>query len=84
MLDNALNCLVAKLLLSYYFTNATWILVLAYIEKGNKSLVFHRMGCGALDYREQAQKIELKTGGMSVSPHIIPDDSHLDVYEQVN
>lgn len=57
---------------------------MVYTEKGNKSLVFHRMGCGALDYREQAQKIELKTGGMSVSPHIIPDDSHLDVYEQVN
>uniref|UniRef100_A0A8C4P4Q2 Presequence protease, mitochondrial n=1 Tax=Dromaius novaehollandiae TaxID=8790 RepID=A0A8C4P4Q2_DRONO len=41
--------------------------------------VITKMGCGALDYREQAQKIELKTGGMSVSPHIIPDDSHLDV-----
>jgi len=47
-------------------------------------IIFHRLGCGALDYREQAQRIELKTGGMSVSPHIIPDDSHLDVYEQVN
>ncbi|KFZ45949.1 hypothetical protein N321_09310, partial [Antrostomus carolinensis] len=44
--------------------------------------VLTKMGCGALDYREQAQKIDLKTGGMSVSPHIIPDDSHLDVYEQ--
>uniref|UniRef100_A0A8C0BZM3 Pitrilysin metalloproteinase 1 n=1 Tax=Buteo japonicus TaxID=224669 RepID=A0A8C0BZM3_9AVES len=44
--------------------------------------VITKLGCGALDYREQAQKIELKTGGMSVSPHIIPDDSHLDVYEQ--
>uniref|UniRef100_A0A663M360 Presequence protease, mitochondrial n=1 Tax=Athene cunicularia TaxID=194338 RepID=A0A663M360_ATHCN len=43
--------------------------------------VITKMGCGALDYREQAQKMELKTGGMSVSPHIIPDDSHLDVYE---
>ncbi|KAJ7408688.1 pitrilysin metallopeptidase 1 [Willisornis vidua] len=45
--------------------------------------VITKMGCGALDYREQAQQMELKTGGMSVSPHIIPDDSHLDVYEQV-
>ncbi|XP_019363723.1 PREDICTED: presequence protease, mitochondrial [Gavialis gangeticus] len=44
--------------------------------------VITKMGCGALDYREQAQQVELKTGGMSVSPHIIPDDSHLDVYEQ--
>lgn len=42
------------------------------------------MGCGTLGYREQAQQMELKTGGMSVSPHIIPDDSHLDAYEQVN
>lgn len=85
MLDNAQ--IVAKFVLSQtdYFTNATWILVLAYTENGDKSLLFfYRMGCGALDYREQAQKIELKTGGMSVSPHIIPDDSHLDVYEQVN
>uniref|UniRef100_A0A8C0JF39 Pitrilysin metalloproteinase 1 n=1 Tax=Chelonoidis abingdonii TaxID=106734 RepID=A0A8C0JF39_CHEAB len=44
--------------------------------------VITKMGCGALGYREQAQQIELKTGGMSVSPHIIPDDSHLDAYEQ--
>ncbi|XP_050793328.1 presequence protease, mitochondrial-like [Gopherus flavomarginatus] len=44
--------------------------------------VITKMGCGALGYREQAQQMELKTGGMSVSPHIIPDDSHLDAYEQ--
>lgn len=44
---------------------------------------FSRMGCGALSYREQAQEIELKTGGLSVSPHITTDDSHLDMYEQV-
>ncbi|XP_038611635.1 presequence protease, mitochondrial [Tachyglossus aculeatus] len=44
--------------------------------------VLTKMGCGVYDYREQAQQIELKTGGMSVSPHVIPDDSHLDVYEQ--
>lgn len=43
----------------------------------------HRLGCGVLDYREQAQQIELKTGGMTVSPHVLPDDSHLDTYEQV-
>ena len=43
----------------------------------------HRLGCGALDYREQAQQIELKTGGMTASPHVLPDDSHLDTYEQV-
>lgn len=44
--------------------------------------VLTKLGCGALDYREQAQQIELKTGGMSVSPHVLPDDSHLDTYEQ--
>ncbi|XP_037691591.1 presequence protease, mitochondrial [Choloepus didactylus] len=44
--------------------------------------VLTKMGCGILDYREQAQQIELKTGGMTVSPHVVPDDSHLDAYEQ--
>uniref|UniRef100_A0A670JAN9 Presequence protease, mitochondrial n=1 Tax=Podarcis muralis TaxID=64176 RepID=A0A670JAN9_PODMU len=44
--------------------------------------VITKMGCGALSYREQAQEIELKTGGLSVCPHITVDDSHLDVYEQ--
>ncbi|KAM8967302.1 presequence protease, mitochondrial [Pelodytes ibericus] len=41
-----------------------------------------KMGCGAYDYREQAQQIERTTGGMSVSPHIVADDSNLDCYEQ--
>ncbi|XP_045042720.2 presequence protease, mitochondrial isoform X2 [Desmodus rotundus] len=44
--------------------------------------VLTKLGCGALDYREQAQQIELKTGGMTASPHVLPDDSHLDTYEQ--
>ncbi|XP_053120937.1 presequence protease, mitochondrial isoform X2 [Hemicordylus capensis] len=44
--------------------------------------VITKMGCGALSYREQAQEIDLKTGGLSVSPHITADDSHLDMYEQ--
>ncbi|XP_066240971.1 presequence protease, mitochondrial [Saccopteryx leptura] len=44
--------------------------------------VLTKLGCGVLDYREQAQQIELKTGGMTVSPHVLPDDSHLDTYEQ--
>lgn len=46
-------------------------------------LCYVRLGCGILDYREQAQQIELKTGGMTVTPHVLPDDSHLDTYEQV-
>ncbi|KAK1345642.1 hypothetical protein QTO34_008105 [Cnephaeus nilssonii] len=44
--------------------------------------VLTKLGCGVLDYRELAQQIELKTGGMTVSPHVLPDDSHLDTYEQ--
>lgn len=44
--------------------------------------MFIRLGCGILNYREQAQQIELKTGGMSVTPHVLPDDSQLDTYEQ--
>ncbi|KAM4687608.1 presequence protease, mitochondrial [Discoglossus pictus] len=44
--------------------------------------VVTKMGCGVYNYREQAQQMELVTGGMSVSPHIVPDDSNLDSYEQ--
>ena len=43
-----------------------------------------RLGCGSLDYRQQSQQMELKTGGMSVSTQVIPDSSELDVYEQVS
>lgn len=42
------------------------------------------MGCGALDYRQQAQQMDLRTGGMSVSTQVIPDSTELDVYEQVS
>lgn len=41
------------------------------------------MGSGALDYRQQAQQMELRTGGMSVSTQVIADSAELDVYEQV-
>ncbi|RXN00087.1 Presequence protease, mitochondrial [Acipenser ruthenus] len=44
--------------------------------------VITKLGCGVMDYRQQSQQIELKTGGMSVSPQIIPDATDLDVYEQ--
>ncbi|XP_051872579.1 presequence protease, mitochondrial [Pristis pectinata] len=44
--------------------------------------VITRMGCGNLNYREQAQRIELKTGGMSASPKILQDNENLDMYEQ--
>ncbi|KAG7524059.1 presequence protease, mitochondrial [Solea senegalensis] len=44
--------------------------------------VITRMGCGDLDYRQQAQQMEMRTGGMSVSTQVIPDSTELDVYEQ--
>lgn len=43
-----------------------------------------RMGCGALDYRQQSQQMELRTGGMSVSTQVIQDSTQLDMYEQVS
>lgn len=87
LLDNTASCLVAELYLSkssltFVLEQNLWFCHTLKMEIN--LIIFHRLGCGALDYREQAQRIELKTGGMSVSPHIIPDDSHLDVYEQVN
>ncbi|XP_041927945.1 presequence protease, mitochondrial isoform X2 [Alosa sapidissima] len=44
--------------------------------------VVTRMGCGQLDYRQQSQQMELRTGGMSVTPQILPDSTDLDMYEQ--
>lgn len=44
--------------------------------------VITKLGCGAMDYRQQSQQMELKTGGMSLSPQVIPDAAHLDTYEQ--
>ena len=43
-----------------------------------------RMGCGALDYRQQAQQKELRTGGMSVSTQVISDSHQMDTFEQVS
>ncbi|KAG8443350.1 hypothetical protein GDO86_011952 [Hymenochirus boettgeri] len=44
--------------------------------------VITKLGCGVYNYREQAQQIELTTGGMSACPHIVTDDASLDTYEQ--
>ncbi|XP_044075003.1 presequence protease, mitochondrial [Siniperca chuatsi] len=44
--------------------------------------VITKMGCGSLDYRQQAQQMDLRTGGMSVSTQVIPDSTQLDMYEQ--
>lgn len=42
------------------------------------------MGCGDLDYKGQAQQMELRTGGMSASTQVIPDSAELDMFEQVS
>uniref|UniRef100_A0A8C9SVM2 Pitrilysin metalloproteinase 1 n=1 Tax=Scleropages formosus TaxID=113540 RepID=A0A8C9SVM2_SCLFO len=44
--------------------------------------VITKLGCGTLDYRQQAQQMELKTGGMVASPQVITDSADLDIYEQ--
>uniref|UniRef100_A0A3B4Z4I5 Presequence protease, mitochondrial n=1 Tax=Stegastes partitus TaxID=144197 RepID=A0A3B4Z4I5_9TELE len=44
--------------------------------------VITKMGCGGLDYRQQAQQMELRTGGMSVSTQVISDYTQLDSFEQ--
>lgn len=44
--------------------------------------VITKMGAGSLDYRQQAQQMELRTGGVSVSTQVIPDSAHMDMYEQ--
>lgn len=44
--------------------------------------IITKMGCGDLDYRQQAQQMELRTGGMSVSTRVITDSNHLDTFEQ--
>ncbi|XP_068091898.1 presequence protease, mitochondrial isoform X2 [Hyperolius riggenbachi] len=44
--------------------------------------VLTKMGCGVYNYREQAQQMDLTTGGMVVCPHVVPDDSNVDMYEQ--
>ncbi|KAM5235046.1 presequence protease, mitochondrial [Ctenodactylus gundi] len=44
--------------------------------------VLTKLGTGTLNCRELSQQIELKTGGMTVTPQVFPDDSHLDTYEQ--
>uniref|UniRef100_A0A668AUX1 Pitrilysin metalloproteinase 1 n=1 Tax=Myripristis murdjan TaxID=586833 RepID=A0A668AUX1_9TELE len=44
--------------------------------------VITKMGCGSLDYRQQAQQKELRTGGMSVSTQVTSDSTQMDMYEQ--
>ncbi|XP_072010102.1 presequence protease, mitochondrial isoform X2 [Engystomops pustulosus] len=44
--------------------------------------VLTEMGSGVYDYRELAQQIELTTGGLTVRPHVVTDDTDMDTYEQ--
>uniref|UniRef100_A0A3Q2YVU2 Pitrilysin metalloproteinase 1 n=1 Tax=Hippocampus comes TaxID=109280 RepID=A0A3Q2YVU2_HIPCM len=44
--------------------------------------VITKLGSGSMDYRQQAQQMELRTGGMSVSTQVIPDCTHMDMFEQ--
>ncbi|XP_037315052.2 presequence protease, mitochondrial [Pungitius pungitius] len=44
--------------------------------------VVTKMGSGTQDYKQQAQQMERRTGGMSVSPRVVTDSAHLDAYEQ--
>ncbi|XP_007552053.1 presequence protease, mitochondrial-like isoform X1 [Poecilia formosa] len=44
--------------------------------------IITKMGCGDLDYRQQAQQMERRTGGMSVSTQVIPDCTQMDTFEQ--
>uniref|UniRef100_A0AAQ4PYB9 Presequence protease, mitochondrial n=1 Tax=Gasterosteus aculeatus aculeatus TaxID=481459 RepID=A0AAQ4PYB9_GASAC len=44
--------------------------------------VITKMGSATQDYKQQAQQMERRTGGMSVSTRVITDSTHLDMYEQ--
>ncbi|XP_048873613.1 presequence protease, mitochondrial-like isoform X4 [Brienomyrus brachyistius] len=44
--------------------------------------IITKLGCGSLDYRQQSQQMEMKTGGMVVSPQVVTDTGNLDTYEQ--
>uniref|UniRef100_A0A3B3SHI6 Pitrilysin metalloproteinase 1 n=1 Tax=Paramormyrops kingsleyae TaxID=1676925 RepID=A0A3B3SHI6_9TELE len=44
--------------------------------------IITKLGCGSLDYRQQSQQMEMKTGGMVVSPQVVTDPGNLDTYEQ--
>jgi hypothetical protein len=41
------------------------------------------MGLKSMDYKELSQWIELKTGGLSLSPHVADHHSDAKLYEQV-
>lgn len=46
-------------------------------------LSLHPGWAAAASTTELAQQVELKTGGLAAAPQVLPDDSHLNTYEQV-
>ncbi|KPP72132.1 presequence protease, mitochondrial-like [Scleropages formosus] len=63
-------------------TNFSSLQFLSVFWANDQELCHYRLGCGTLDYRQQAQQMELKTGGMVASPQVITDSADLDIYEQ--
>ena len=43
----------------------------------------HRMGAGSMDHRHMAQIIKRRTGGLSVSPHVVSHHTEASTYNQV-
>lgn len=41
------------------------------------------MGAGLRDYKDQSEEIDLKTGGLNVSTHLVEHHKNEDVFEQV-
>ena len=41
------------------------------------------MGAGNMDYRHMAQLIKRRTGGLSVSPHVVAHPTEHNTYDQV-
>jgi Zn-dependent M16 (insulinase) family peptidase len=46
------------------------------------AIAFCRMGVTSMDYKELSEQIELKTGGLDVSPHIADHHSDPKKFEQ--
>lgn len=45
---------------------------------------FSRMGAGQMNFRQLSQQIELKTGGLSSTPHIVNSHSDFSNFENVS
>ena len=42
------------------------------------------MGAGNMDYRHMAQLIKRRTGGLSVTPHVVAHPKEQNTYDQVS